>query len=842
MATTWGTAVLLVVLNLFSVTAFSDVVIDTASKATGSAGDWQVSNNSTALWASKGATFTWFFDPRPAGLYEVYMKWPGSPRPAKAVNVDVNAFDGSHRVKVDQSVNPDNWNLIGTWYFEMDGSVTVTAASGSDVITFADAVWFKLVQKDEIPVAVIDSITPKSVVSGSVVKLFGHGSDKLGSITSHRWSSNIDGILSETDSFTTTKLSAGTHTISYSVKNEADNWSQPVTQELVVAAAAGQEIIIDNNNTANTARSGTWSLSSGSGAYGADSLWARNGATFTWYFTPTQSGTSEVFMWWTQYASRTTSAAVDITHASGTSRVYVNQQTNGSQWNSLGQYSFNANTRYSVRITAASGSTISTCADAVRALFSSEPNNPEPPDSGTENIYVGQIYSWNTSFSSSIKSMLTKLGATNQTSYWRYTARNKTYYIRFVSTPADLLAALKEKNSHIVTGGHSNFGMGPTFYSGGQKQTNFYYVDDDHLLPVGSETLGLNIDGMMYGQAYPNFKAIYKDGSSALTPYTFDQGTPAYNYYITYQVPGDSRWYRVELANGSYIQRYGDSDATAWYSSTGAKPDPVRNPQYFIVNNDTYYSRCGLVGNWSWSGVTGLHDDDGDDIGYMGYCYYSHSAGSGSNKVNWTLGINDAGRYRVFASWFNSSSNATNAKFTINHAAGATTVTVNQQRTATDFWNELGTFNFNRGESIVTLTDSANGRVIADAIWLRPADSSASGPVYCDNAFRYKFHYYTSSSRPNGKVIVKLKNRPNPADMQFARMFWGTCNVDTYFLDTFHRGIIFFTTGNINNYTGVKYLELYLKGYSDSQILTEVNKIEAVHQYYNFNLLPPSMR
>ena len=710
-------ATILIVLNVFATSVFSDAVVDTGNKATSSTGNWQISNEAKTLWATDGATFTWFFDPQPTGVYEVYMKWPASVWAAKNVSVDVNAFDGTQHVKIDQSVSPDQWNLIGTWYFDMKGSVTLTASAGTNVITFADSVWFKLVETDNGPTATIDSIFPKSAPKGRLIKFAGHGYDKLGPIVAHRWSSSIDGILSEAETFTTSNLTAGTHKISYSVKNDANNWSQPATTTLVVEAAVDQKII-NSSDTANLA------------------------------------------------------------------------------------------------VAAAA-------------------------ESDTENIYVAQIYSWNYAFSNSMKSMLSKIGASNQTSYWRYTARGKTYYIRFISTPAALLAALKESNSHIVTGGHSNYGMGPTFYSGGQKQNNFYYVDDDHLLPVGSPAVPLNMDGMMYGQAYPNFRAIYKDGSSALMPYTANEGTPTYNYYITYQVPGDSRWYRVERANGSYIQRFADSGKSAWYSSSGAKPDPTRNPQYFITNNETYYSRCQLVGSWSWSSVAGKY---GEEDGYMGACYYSHGAGSGYNKVNWNLGINRAGNYRVYASWFDDPANATNAKFTINYAGGATTITANQEKTASDFWNSLGTFYFNRGQSIITLTDSANGRVIADAIWLRPADSSTSRAVYCDNSFRYKFHYYTNSTRPNGRVIVKLKNRPNPDDLRFARMFWGTCTVDTYFLDTFHRGIVFYTNASIYKYNGVKYLELYLKGYSDQHILTEINRIEPIHEYYNFNLRPPSQR
>jgi hyaluronate lyase len=59
--------------------------------------------------------------------------------------------------------------------------------------------------------------------------------------------------------------------------------------------------------------------------------------------TPLIPGTCEVYLWWTEYASRPTSVPVDIVHAGGTTTVYVNQRTNGGQWNSVGVYTFGTN-------------------------------------------------------------------------------------------------------------------------------------------------------------------------------------------------------------------------------------------------------------------------------------------------------------------------------------------------------------------------------------------------------------------------------------------------------------------------------------------------------------------
>jgi uncharacterized repeat protein (TIGR02543 family) len=125
------------------------------------------------------------------------------------------------------------------------------------------------------------------------------------------------------------------------------------------------DIIIDNLDTA-TDSTGTWPVSGGADPYGSDSVYARNPElSFSWLFTPAESGNYEVSMWWTEYASRSTAAPVEIQTASGTVPLTVNQQTNGGVWNVLGQYSFSAGTTYRVTIrTKMDDTTIS--ADAIR--------------------------------------------------------------------------------------------------------------------------------------------------------------------------------------------------------------------------------------------------------------------------------------------------------------------------------------------------------------------------------------------------------------------------------------------------------------------------------------------
>jgi len=126
---------------------------------------------------------------------------------------------------------------------------------------------------------------------------------------------------------------------------------------------ASADVIIDNG-AAGTSSTGTWAVSGGTNPYGADSLWSRDGATYTWSMSGQPPGQYDVSMWWSGWSSRATSITVRITHRDGIATVTINQQANAGKWNSLGQYFFDGSG--SVTITAANGSSVSTCADAVK--------------------------------------------------------------------------------------------------------------------------------------------------------------------------------------------------------------------------------------------------------------------------------------------------------------------------------------------------------------------------------------------------------------------------------------------------------------------------------------------
>ena len=363
----------------------------------------------------------------------------------------------------------------------------------------------------------------------------------------------------------------------------------------------GSSGLVIDNGSSGTSYTGTWAASDATNWYGTNSIWARDGATYTWSFIPANTGSYGIQMWWTEWPSRSTNIPIDIKYGSNTSRFYVNQQINGGKWNSIGTYSLTAGVKCSVTIISQPSPT-STCADAVQFIYSGDGGGGGGSLPG-EHIYVALVYNPDNPTSQFI-SMLRGMGAVQQDDVWVYrnSSLGKTFNVHILQNIEELRQAFMTDGAHVIVCGHSNYGLGPVFATAteitNQKITNVYYINDKRVLSISSPWVAIDVKDFKLFQAYPNWWPKFSDGSSGVMPYTYNdpRGNPPYDYYITYRVPGDSTYYKIETAHHSAIRKFPDCGKSAWYSATGSTPNPNNSSdrQYFITNPypwSNYYTK-----------------------------------------------------------------------------------------------------------------------------------------------------------------------------------------------------------------------------------------------------------
>ncbi|WP_052737988.1 RHS repeat-associated core domain-containing protein [Bacillus sp. SA1-12] len=104
--------------------------------------------------------------------------------------------------------------------------------------------------------------------------------------------------------------------------------------------------------------------------------------------------------------------------------------------------------------------------------------------------------------------------------------------------------------------------------------------------------------------------------------------------------------------------------------------------------------------------------------GYHGYNYFYSQKGNGQDQFSWKLHIPESGEYTVYIKYPARTDSASDAPFTIEHEKGTEEKTINQKENAGE-WVSIGKYTFDEKKTgKLTLTDKANGTVIADAVKL----------------------------------------------------------------------------------------------------------------------------
>jgi len=112
---------------------------------------------------------------------------------------------------------------------------------------------------------------------------------------------------------------------------------------------------------------------------------------------------------------------------------------------------------------------------------------------------------------------------------------------------------------------------------------------------------------------------------------------------------------------------------------------------------------------------------------YVGAGYrHDDNTAKGHQRARFKLQVPKAGRYIARLAWTPNANRATNVPVTVYHAAGETTVKINQKKKPSNGnFGTLGTYNFEAGEVKIEVSNAGtDGYVIADAVQLVPVDGN----------------------------------------------------------------------------------------------------------------------
>jgi RHS repeat-associated protein len=221
------------------------------------------------------------------------------------------------------------------------------------------------------------------------------------------------------------------------------------------------------------------------------------------------------------------------------------------------------------------------------------------------------------------------------------------------------------------------------------------------------------------------------------------------------------------------------STTGTWTASTSVSGYEGDNYQHHVANGaspdglelDNSDSSVFTVGNWNNSTSAS---------GFLGTNYQYAPAGTGTQSFTWTGDITTAGQYHVYAKWTASSNRASNAAYTITHSTGQSLVTQNQKFNGGQ-WNLLGTYTFNQSTTNITLTDDADGYVIADGIKLVPIDAAPNTatwtlPVPSDGNYTVYAKWTAGSNRASNAAYTINHTQGQTTTLQNQQLNGGQWN------------------------------------------------------------------
>ncbi|GAC1320874.1 MAG: hypothetical protein NVSMB2_17120 [Chloroflexota bacterium] len=168
-----------------------------------------------------------------------------------------------------------------------------------------------------------------------------------------------------------------------------------------------------------------------------------------------------------------------------------------------------------------------------------------------------------------------------------------------------------------------------------------------------------------------------------------------------------------------------------------------------------------VAGPWQSSSAPG-----GDARSPSGYLFRS---GGGGATVFWPFPTSlSSGQYQVFARWTSAADRTPGATYWVASDDGTVSVTRNQQADG-GAWQPLGAFMFGRGKSEgITLTDTGNGVVVADAVrWVSLGAPASPAPAAAPSATAAAQAPGSATPSPSASAAALPASQP-PATPQAA--------------------------------------------------------------------------
>ncbi len=463
----------------------------------------------------------------------------------------------------------------------------------------------------------------------------------------------------------------------------------------------------------------------------------------------------EVYAWWTSNSARATDATYTVYHDGGSTDVVVNQKQGRDQWNLLGTFALSPGSNHRVELTnQADGRVV---ADAVQFFPVDGTHNtatwtPEFPSSQDYNVYAR----WSAHSSR---------------------AQNATYRIHHAGGSSDAVVDQRNNGGQWTLLGTYSFAPGSnhrveltnvargTTIADGVK---FEPVNPDPSNPPPTAIWTPDIPATREYAVYAYWSAGANRPADAtyvvhhaggVSPVVVDQKGLGgqWNLLGTYTFnPASDHRIELALASGRTV-----ADAIRLIPTDGA-PNSVTwalnvpdNEFYTIetrwIIRDGRATNAPYTVNHAGGSDTVLVDQSAtwrEWVSLGNYLIPGDASGSvvltdqadgivqadavrltpitsQVRTATWAYTPLQSGDYRVFARWPEGPDHATNAKYTVQHTGGSTVVTVSQAQRGGQ-WNELGVFSMEGGLAHgITLSDDANGVVVADALYIVKAEPLA---------------------------------------------------------------------------------------------------------------------